>query len=92
MSSGVIAMQVNAACWLQQAAHLQQPDGHHNQVRLHTLAVSQPRSVYYLVQRRLGFRYLPVPRQVNVIQCPGVLEGSAGRRASYGRGRSSGWS
>ena len=56
-----ITMQVDGACILQDAPHLQQAHTHHDEIAHHALAVSQAGRINDAVQGRLLFRKFAVP-------------------------------
>ena len=77
-----VAVEVDGARVAQEPPHLQQPDGHHDQVRLHGGAVGLARRVDYGTEGGLTLRDLAMPVRVQVGRRPGVLErGALGVRA-----------
>ena len=86
MSGGGITVQVNGTGVFQHPAHFEQPNRHHAQVGLHPLAVGQSCRLQHLVHGRLLVGNQSHPGDVQVGQCPSVLEGGAGRGASHRRG------
>ena len=61
-----------------------QPDRHHAQVGLHTLAMGRAGCLEDLVHRRLFISDQAHPSHVQVGQRPSVLEGGAGLSAATG--------
>ena len=86
-----VAVQVDRSGGSQDSPHLDQPDAHHDEVRLHPLGMRGPRCVNDLVQAGVLVGNLTVPLGVHVVQCPRVLERrarslAADRRAVVGIG------
>ena len=75
-------MEVDAARRLDNALHLEQSHRHHDQIRLHSVAVAVLARVDDLVQRQIGISDLVVPSLVHVRQVPSILERRTSRLAT----------
>ena len=69
-----VAMEIDRSCLFQDSAHLKQPHGHHDQVRLRALSVGLPSRPYDRIHSLVLIGYFAVPRHVHIIQSPGVLK------------------
>ena len=82
----IVAVQVERPGRLQHPAQLEQPHGHHREVRPHRLPVHHAGGLDRRVHPRLAVSNLAVPGDVDVAQRPRVLERGAGGLRADGRG------
>lgn len=61
-----VAVKVDTACCLQDAAHFEQSNGHHAEIGLHTLAVSEAGGFEGLIHSGLFLRDQPHPSHVQI--------------------------